>query len=81
MIWTTFWQDETFVKSNTKQLAKEKVINRLLKWNKEMAEVAWLCSVEKLAEAGIYDRPPAKTWHSKRTVLIGDAAHPMTPSL
>ena len=81
MIWTAFWQDEKFVKSETKHLAKDNVVKKLLSWNREMAEIAKLSSVEKLAEAGIYDRPPAKSWHSTITVLIGDAAHPMTPFL
>lgn len=81
MIWTTFWQDKKFVRSETKQIAKEKAVKKLLKWNKEIAAIAKISNIENLAEAGIYDRPPTKTWHTERTVLIGDAAHPMTPFL
>lgn len=29
----------------------------------------------------LYDRPVLETWHSKRVVLLGDAAHPMLPSM
>lgn len=28
----------------------------------------------------IFDRPPTPTWHGRRTVLLGDAAHPMQPT-
>jgi 2-polyprenyl-6-methoxyphenol hydroxylase-like FAD-dependent oxidoreductase len=81
MVWTTFWQDEKFVHSGNKQAATDKVVTRLLNWNKEIAEIVRLSGIETISEVGIYDRPPAKTWHSRRTVLIGDAAHPMTPFL
>lgn len=81
IIWTTFWQAEKFIRSENKQSAKEKAMTKLLSWNREMAEIVRLSSIDMISEVGIYDRPPAKTWHSKRTVMIGDAAHPMTPFL
>lgn len=81
MIWATFWQAEKFVRSKSNQIAKEKAIEKLLNWNTEIAEIVQLSNTETMAEVGIYDRPPAKTWHSNRAILIGDAAHPMTPFL
>jgi 2-polyprenyl-6-methoxyphenol hydroxylase-like FAD-dependent oxidoreductase len=29
----------------------------------------------------LYDRPPARTWSSQKSTLLGDAAHPMLPFL
>lgn len=81
MIWATFWQAEKFVRSENNQIAKETLIKRVSTWNPEVAELVRLSSTKMMAEVGIYDRPPAKTWHSTRTILIGDAAHPMTPFL
>lgn len=81
LIWTTFWQAEDFVRSETKELAREKGAMRLEAWNKEIAEIVRRSGLDKMVEAGIYDRPVAPTWHSQRTLLIGDAAHPMTPFL
>lgn len=42
--------------------------------------------VEATEEANVlrtdlYDRPPARRWGKDRMTLLGDAAHPMTPSL
>jgi 2-polyprenyl-6-methoxyphenol hydroxylase-like FAD-dependent oxidoreductase len=81
LIWATFWQAEKFVRSENNQVAKETLIKRLSNWNSEVAQIVQLSSTDMMAEVGIYDRPPAKTWHSDRTILIGDAAHPMTPFL
>ncbi len=47
---------------------------------------AWDSPVQDILEActetylwGLFDRPAPKTWHSSRTVLIGDACHPILP--
>jgi 2-polyprenyl-6-methoxyphenol hydroxylase-like FAD-dependent oxidoreductase len=42
--------------------------------------------IEASAEASIlrndiYDRPPLRSWGDRRVTLLGDAAHPMTPTL
>lgn len=36
---------------------------------------------ETIVEVGIWDREPAPSWTQGRTIIIGDAAHPMTPFL
>ena len=81
MMWTTFWNAQAFVRSDNKEEAKKKVMSRLYSWNKDIAEIVKLSNIDNLSEVGIYDRPPAETWHTQRTILIGDAAHPMTPFL
>jgi 2-polyprenyl-6-methoxyphenol hydroxylase-like FAD-dependent oxidoreductase len=36
---------------------------------------------EAIFHGDIYDRPPLKSWGSGRVTLLGDAAHPTTPSM
>jgi 2-polyprenyl-6-methoxyphenol hydroxylase-like FAD-dependent oxidoreductase len=36
---------------------------------------------ERILQNDIFDRKPARTWHRRRVVLLGDAAHPTTPNL
>src|SRR5262245_10853253 len=36
---------------------------------------------ERILQNDIFDRSPARTWHRRRVVLLGDAAHPTTPNL
>ncbi len=36
---------------------------------------------EHILQNDIFDRKPARTWHRRRVVLLGDAAHPTTPNL
>ena len=43
----------------------------------EVREVLRACP--KVHRWAILDRPPSPYWHKDRMVLIGDAAHPMTP--
>ena len=38
-----------------------------------------LKKIECFFEIGLFDRPAPKTWHSCRTVIIGDACHPILP--
>jgi salicylate hydroxylase len=38
-------------------------------------------SVEQCFKWGLFDREPLSAWTSKRITLLGDAAHPMLPSL
>ena len=35
---------------------------------------------DKILRTDIRDRKTIKTWHAGRAVLLGDAAHPMTPN-
>jgi 2-polyprenyl-6-methoxyphenol hydroxylase-like FAD-dependent oxidoreductase len=36
---------------------------------------------ERILQNDIFDRSPARAWHRRRVVLLGDAAHPTTPNL
>ncbi|MDC1286426.1 FAD-dependent monooxygenase [Gammaproteobacteria bacterium] len=81
LIWSAFWKEETFVRSEDNQIAKAKAVDRLTSWNEQIAKIVHQSDNATISETAIYDRPAAKSWHSKRTLLIGDAAHPMTPFL
>ena len=81
LIWSTFWKNDSFVALTSKQIAKENAVARLTCWNKQIADIVHQSDSATISETAIYDRPAAKSWHSKRTLLIGDAAHPMTPFL
>jgi len=48
-------------------------------WNDALLEM--LSKVEHVFKWGIYDRDPLAHWTSGRITLLGDAAHPMMPTL
>lgn len=42
-----------------------------------------IASATRIIKFGLFDRPeiPTDQWHSRRCVLVGDAAHPTSPHL
>ena len=46
-------------------------------WDSTVQDILAACDDAYLW--GLFDRPPPKTWHSARAVLIGDACHPILP--
>ena len=40
-----------------------------------------ISSSDKIFLGGLYNRAPLKSWTDNKTVLVGDAAHPMLPSM
>lgn len=47
------------------------------------AVMEMLVSAQRIVKFGLFDRPelPPSQWHSRRCVLVGDAAHPTSPHL
>ena len=69
------WQEESWTAPSTKQ----ELFAAHAGWNE-----ALLGMFEKTAETykwGIYDREPLTRWTQGRVTLLGDAAHPMMPTL
>ena len=50
-------------------------------WHAPIAGLIASTAPEAVLRADIFDRPPVGTWVDRRAVLLGDAAHPMTPNL
>jgi len=59
--------------------------SQLLEQFREWSSVVWelIRGADRLIKYGLYDRPQLepKHWYSRRSVLIGDAAHPTSPHL
>ena len=50
-------------------------------WHAPIDELLRRTMPEDVLCADIHDRPPIRRWGDGRVVLLGDAAHPMTPNL
>jgi 2-polyprenyl-6-methoxyphenol hydroxylase-like FAD-dependent oxidoreductase len=54
---------------------------RFAGWHKPIAAILEATPAEKIVRTDIADRAPLARWSAGRVVLLGDAAHPMTPNL
>ncbi|MEQ1729440.1 MAG: FAD-dependent monooxygenase [Vicinamibacterales bacterium] len=50
-------------------------------WHQPIGFLLEQTSPDTILESRIVDRLPIPTWHAGRVILLGDAAHPMTPNL
>lgn len=55
--------------------------DRFAAWPYGLPELLARTPAERILQNDIFDRKPARTWHRRRAVLLGDAAHPTTPNL
>jgi salicylate hydroxylase len=69
------WVDESWVTPSS----NEELLAAYEGWNEAMREM--LRKADRCYKWGIYDRDPLERWVINRAVLIGDAAHPMMPTL
>jgi 2-polyprenyl-6-methoxyphenol hydroxylase-like FAD-dependent oxidoreductase len=54
---------------------------RFASWHEPVAAIIDATPPDRIVRTDIYDRDPIDRWHAGRVVLLGDAAHAMTPNL
>src|SRR5207247_936780 len=59
---------------------KAELAARFAGWHAPIADVIAATAADEIVRTDIRDRDPIASWHSGRVVLLGDAAHPMTPN-
>jgi salicylate hydroxylase len=69
------WAEESWTAPST----KEEMLTAFAGWNEAL--LGMLGNVEHVFKWGIYDRDPLTHWTRGRVTLLGDAAHPMMPTL
>jgi 2-polyprenyl-6-methoxyphenol hydroxylase-like FAD-dependent oxidoreductase len=60
---------------------KREIIQRFQKWHAPIPALTKVLQPEMILRIPIFDRPPTKTWGTKRMMLLGDSAHATTPTL
>src|SRR5690606_15009716 len=55
--------------------------NLYAKWHDPIADLIAETPTEAILHHDVYDIAPLSTWQDKRVILLGDAAHAMTPNL
>lgn len=81
----TFWGasilcDENLVNQEA-TTPKTRVLQQFAGWAEPVGAIVEATPEPEIIERPIYDRPPLQSWSSGRVMLLGDAAHPIVPSL
>lgn len=61
--------------------ARVELLHRFGNWHKPIRAVLEATLPDRILRTDITDRDPIRRWHDGPVVLLGDAAHPMTPNL
>jgi salicylate hydroxylase len=69
------WAEESWTVPSSKQ----DMLASFAGWNEAL--LGMLDKIEQVFKWGIYDRDPLSQWTQGRIALLGDAAHPMMPTL
>jgi 2-polyprenyl-6-methoxyphenol hydroxylase-like FAD-dependent oxidoreductase len=60
---------------------QRELLSRFGTWHEPIAAIVAATPPDRILRTDISDRDPIPRWHHDRVVLLGDAAHPMTPNL
>ncbi len=60
---------------------RRELLARFGAWHPPVRALIEATPAERIVRTDISDRPPLDRWHEGRVVLLGDAAHPMTPNI
>lgn len=60
---------------------KTRVLERFADWAEPVGAIIEATPVDNIVERPVCERPPLKRWSEGIVVLLGDAAHPVVPSL
>jgi 2-polyprenyl-6-methoxyphenol hydroxylase-like FAD-dependent oxidoreductase len=60
---------------------RRELMTRFGSWHEPVAAIIEATPPDRILRTDICDRDPIARWHAGRVVLLGDAAHPMTPNL
>ena len=79
--WTTRkYAPEYHLSTNSKEM-KDRILQDLSNWAEPIRNIIEITPAEKIFESLICDRLPLSSWTKGRVTLLGDAAHPMSPSM
>ena len=79
--WTTRKFAPEYHPSANDQEMKVRILQDLSDWAKPMRNLIEITPPEKIFESSICDRLPLSSWSKDKVTLLGDAAHPMSPSV
>ena len=71
---------ECYISNNVEEM-KSRLLHDLTNWAEPIRHLIEITPPEKIFEAPICDRLPLSSWSQGRVTLVGDAAHPMSPSM
>jgi 2-polyprenyl-6-methoxyphenol hydroxylase-like FAD-dependent oxidoreductase len=60
---------------------QRELLARRGRWHEPIAAIIAATPADRIVRTDIGDRDPIERWHDGPVVLVGDAAHPMTPNL
>jgi len=80
LCWTTRkFAPECNLSANNNEM-KSRILKDLENWAEPIRKLIEITEAEKIFEAPLFDRLPLTSWSKNRVTLLGDAAHPMSPS-